>query len=132
MKTNTKVKINGYRVLGNGELREKISVEVLKDGELFGKFAKLSGGQAMRLKLASYIALNKIMNESCVTGGLNFLALDEIIDGVDAVGNVEIFKSLQLLDIPVTVISHNNVEDILQGEYHRIDVEYANGTSKVK
>jgi len=104
------IKMEGYKVLASGELREKITILVSKDGKNWDYYEKFSGGQKTRIDICAVFALRRIINQNAAEkgGGLNFLGLDEAFDGLDASGQKHIIDTLDGIGETCLVISHSN------------------------
>lgn len=127
-KTNLLVKINGYKVLKSGKVSEKIDVLISKNGGIWNKFNRFSGGQKNRINVAGIITLQKLINMSSKSGGLNLLCLDEFLEGLDKRGTNEILKILKQSGVTTIVISHLNNEVEYQPN---IIVYYENSISRI-
>lgn len=106
MKTNLNIKVDGYKLLANGQLKENITIEVLRNGLIEGLFDKFSSGEKTRVDIATIFSLQKLINLNSNSGGLDLLVLDEIIESVDATGVSEILKNINQLNQTVLVITH--------------------------
>jgi len=104
------VLINGFKVLKSGEVREKIEVFVSNDGVTAESFMSKSGGERSRVTLAGILGIQHLINNSLGGRGLDFLALDEAISGVDSRGTMEIIKTLNDCGKTVMMITQN-IED---------------------
>lgn len=132
MNTNLRVKINGYKKLASGEFREKIEVFIEKDG-VIGKFGKFSGGQKERLKIASILTFQGLINSSLPKGkGLDLIVLDETIDSLDDLGQILLIKTLASLDTNVISITHGGADNVLDGICNKVIVDYKNKKSKIR
>lgn len=131
MKVNLRVKINGFKVTASGELRDKIEVLIVKDGENIAKFNRFSGGQKERINLAGILTFHKLINDSLDGRGLNLLCLDESLDYLDEKGQKICLDILQYFDVTTMVISHSNVEAIIE-DFNKIMVTYNNGYSQIQ
>lgn len=126
--TNFKVKINGYKLLQDGDVREKIDILISKDGDNWTKYIRASGGEMQRINVCSILTLQTLINSSSKYGGLDFLALDEFFEGLDSPGQDNVINILEMSKKTVMVISHMN-NDI---DYNnRLIVRYKNGKSKI-
>jgi exonuclease SbcC len=123
MNTNLNVNINGYKVLGNGEVRDKIEVFIVKNGISKGKFGKYSGGQKERVKLSAILTFFNLINNGLNGKGLNLLCLDESLDHLDELGQKKCLELLKLFDITTLVITHGHAETLLDG-YEKVIVRY--------
>jgi exonuclease SbcC len=106
--SDLQVQIDGFTELKNGELSEKINVSILRNGSNLGSFKRYSGGEKGRINLANIVGLQKLMNMSAPTGGLNLLILDEVFDGLDATGQRDVVNILEHIGVTTMVVSHRN------------------------
>lgn len=130
MNTNLNVKINGYKILGNGEVRDKIEVFIVKNGITKGKFDKYSGGQKERVKLSSILTFFSLINNGLNGKGLNLLCLDESLDHLDELGQKKCLELLKMFNITTLVITHGHAETLLDG-YNKVVVKYKNKESSI-
>lgn len=124
--TDLEVKIEGYKVLKNNDIREKITISIVRNGINSGSFDRYSGGEKGRVNLACIVGLQKLMNMSAKNGGLNFLGLDEVFEGLDTTGQKDVLNILETLGVTTMVVSHRN--DPIGAE-NEIYVEKINGVS---
>lgn len=99
------VQINGFTVLKNGDVRDKISVSVLSEGKV-QKFGAFSGGEKSRISMCSIVALNKLILNTLPYGkGLDCLILDEM-DSMDEKGSEKVLEILNKSKITSVAILH--------------------------
>ena len=128
-KTNLVVRIQGFKTLKTGEVRENISVTISRDGgDTWKAFKRHSGGQRQRINVCGILTLQTMINNSSKYGGLDLLILDEFFEGLDQRGQHGVLKILNSTHITTLVISHNN-NDI--GAQHQLWVKYENEESKL-
>lgn len=125
---NLTVKINGYKVLKGGKIKENIDVLVSRDEENWKKYKRFSGGQRRRIDVCGILTLQKLINNASKSGGLDFLGLDEFFEGLDTTGQRAVLSVLNRCKTTTLVVSHNN-NDI--GAENRIDIEYRNSISQI-
>jgi len=131
MKTNISLQLEGYKTLKNGDIREKITPIILKNGiqKGTGSLKKFSGGERVRVDIAtSVLALQNLINNSSPTGGLNLLFTDEITEGVDGLGLENLAKSISGLDKFCYIISHVQHESVNE---NILTIEKVNDISKI-
>lgn len=110
--TNLKVKINGWRLLKSGEIRDTIEVFIIEDGINRGSYHKYSGGEANRVDLCSIIGLNSLINNGCEYGkGLDLLCIDENVAYLDGSGQYDALEILSKINTTTMIIMHN-IENI--------------------
>lgn len=95
-KSDLTVNVNGFTILKDGTVREKIDVYVLQDGMNPQVFMGMSGGERGRVKLAGILALQHLINMSLNGRGLNLVILDETLEGgIDIKGTMEFMDILE-------------------------------------
>lgn len=123
------VLINGFKVLKNGDVREKIDVFVTSDGMNMDSFMSKSGGERGRVILAGIIGINHLINSSISGGGLNLLMLDESLSGIDCQGTMGIIDTIDKMGMTVLMITQNIEDAGICNNTVRIVKE--NGVSKI-
>jgi exonuclease SbcC len=109
MGSDLTIKMEGFKMLANGTTKEEINVVIIRNIER--TFSSFSGGERGRLLFASILANRHMINETNPYGGLDFLAVDEVFEGVDGAGIVSLIESAKLLSMPVMIITHVAVEE---------------------
>lgn len=105
--TDLTVLINGFKILADGSIRDKIDVFIQNRGLEPENFMGYSGGERGRIIIAGILAINKLINMSTNGKGLNLLCLDEALPGIDALGLKEIIKVLEKIGMTIMVITQN-------------------------
>jgi DNA repair exonuclease SbcCD ATPase subunit len=121
------VKIQGFKTLKTGEIRENIAVSISRDGgDTWKPFKRHSGGQRRRIDVCGILTVQAFINNTSKYGGLDLLVLDEFFEGLDTKGQQGVLKILVRTGVTTLVISHNN-NDI--GAENQIWVNYKDKTS---
>ena len=105
--SNLSVEINGYKVLKDGKVREKIDVRVLDGGISSTVFMGCSGGERGRVSLAGVLGIQHLINLSLDGRGLDLLLLDETFHGVDSRGQENMIKILENIGNTILMITQN-------------------------
>lgn len=105
--SNLSVEINGYKVLKDGTVREKIDVRVLDGGISSTVFMGCSGGERGRVSLAGVLGIQHLINLSLDGRGLDLLLLDETFNGVDSRGQENMIKILENIGNTILMITQN-------------------------
>jgi DNA repair exonuclease SbcCD ATPase subunit len=129
-KTNIRINISGYKKLANGELREKISVNLERDGSgSWQKFKRHSGGQKARVDVCGILSFHHLINEAAPVGrGLNFLSLDETFSFMDDGGNAHVVEILDKSGVTCMIVSQN----VMHVSHDNVlEVELKNGNSTI-
>lgn len=123
-----KLKLEGYKQLSSGDLREKITPYIYKNGDMcdYGEFSK---GERARIDFATLITMQTLVNDTRDHGGLDLLMCDEIMEGLDSKGLNSILKSFGRTGKTAFMTTHV-VNDQLYDDI--LIVEKINGISKIK
>ncbi len=128
MNSEIQILIDGFTFLKSNEVREKINISVLRNGDQLASFNRYSGGEKGRIKLANILGLQHLINLTAKNGGLNFLGLDEVFEGLDRTGQIDILNVLENLKVTSLVITHRN-QPI--GASNEIFIEKKGGISRI-
>lgn len=110
--SDLRVEMLGYKKLKSGKVRDKITVNLLRNGIDCGSYAKFSGGERARVNLASILGLQKLTNNSAPKGkGLDLLVLDEILDCSDTSGIESFCEALNNLKVTSLLVTQNPISD---------------------
>lgn len=121
------VKVEGFKVLADSTIKEEITCKIVRNA-VERNFKSYSGGERGRLLFASILANRFMINETHPYGGLDFLSIDEVFEGVDSEGLLSLVESAKLLSIPVLLITHVTVEE----DDNVLTIVKENGVSKIK
>lgn len=113
MKSDLRVKIEGFKSDSKGNLKEEITSYVIRDG-IEKKYWSCSGGERARLDLAVILSIQKMINDTNEYGGLNFLQIDEVLEGLDGLGLKNIMKSLEEFQFPILLTTHVTMKGVAQ------------------
>lgn len=128
--SDIRVSIDGYRVLKSGKISEKITINLLRNGVECGVFGKFSGGERSRVELASILAIQTLINAGCDDGkGLDFIALDEVLEACDYEGIMAACDTLNKLHKTALVITQNSVAENYP---HQLVITKQNGISTIQ
>ena len=122
------VNINGFKILKDGSVREKIESFVLESGMNPKLFMAMSGGERGRIKLAGILAIQHLINMSLNGNGLNLSILDESLSGIDSEGTMEFVNILENIGSTILLITQN-IEDSKIFK-NVLTVEKKNGVSR--
>lgn len=110
--SDIRLKLEGFSVTKTEKLRDKISVQVMRDGIDCGSYYKFSGGEKARLNLACILALHTLTNSNCEDGkGLDFIIIDELLDKSDEVGMATYCEALNKLKQTALLITQGGVSE---------------------
>lgn len=130
MKASSRIRIDGFRELASGKLKEEISIEVNRDSSLETEsFGKFSGGEKAKIDLACILSMQTLINTSCINGGLDLLFCDEILESADDEAMSSIVSSLSNVDKTVFMIAHSQPNANIECE--KVLVQKKNGVSEL-
>lgn len=110
--SDIRLKLEGFTVTKTGKLRDKISVQVMRDGVDCGSYHKFSGGEKARLNLACILSLHTLTNSNCEDGkGLDFIIIDELLDKSDEMGMTTYCDALNKLGQTALLITQGGVSE---------------------
>lgn len=127
--SDLRVEMLGFKKLKNGKIRDKITVNLLRNGVDCGSYAKFSGGERARINLASILGLQQLTNNAAPKGkGLDLIVLDEILEASDTTGIESSCAALNKLKITSLMVTQNPISD---NDGHTIVVTKENGVSTI-
>lgn len=108
MDSNLGVRIEGFKQNKDGSIREKITPIILRNGivEGSGSYKRYSGGERCRVDITPTLACRNLINLASPTGGVDFLGVDEITEGLDSTGLENFAQSISNIGITSIIISH--------------------------
>ena len=110
--SDLRVEMLGFKKLKNGKIRDKITVNLLRNGVDCGSYAKFSGGERARVNLASILGLQRLTNNSAPKGkGLDLIVLDEILEASDTTGIESSCAALNKLKVTSLMVTQNPISD---------------------
>lgn len=128
-KISMRVLISGYSILKSGELRDKMQIWVIKEGNQKVLFKSLSGGEKSRIALCGIISLQKLINNACENnGGFDLLAIDEFLQGLDESGIKEVLQILEESKLTSLLVLHHVGQIYVK---NRVVITKENGISKI-
>ena len=127
MGSDLTVKLEGYKVLANGTVKEEITSKIIRNIER--TFSSFSGGEQGRLLFAAILANRHMINSTHPYGGLDFLSVDEVFEGVDSIGLKNLVESAKKLQVAVMIITHVTDEEVSDDI---LLIEKINGESQIK
>lgn len=127
--SDIRLKLEGFTVTKTGKLRDKISVQVMRDGIDCGSYHKFSGGEKARLNLACILSLHTLTNSNCEDGkGLDFIIIDELLDKSDEVGMATYCDALNKLKQTSLLITQGGISE---GYPHKLLITKRQGVSTI-
>ena len=127
MGSDLKAKFDGYKVLANGTIKDEITALVIRDVER--TFSSFSGGEQGRLLFSSILANRHMINNTHPYGGLHFLSIDEVFEGVDGLGLQSLVEEATKLQTCIMIITHVTDESV---SGNVLKIVKRNGISKIE
>lgn len=112
MGSNIQILLEGYKVLSNKKVAEKITAIVRRNGLDDASYGTYSGGEKGRIDICTIIAIQTLINLNSTTGGLDLLILDEVMDSVDSLGLENIIRALQNIDRTIMIVTQNEINSL--------------------
>ncbi len=139
MGTDIQIKIEGFRTLASGEIREQITGYIIENGDI-AEYKEFSKGERARIDYAMILAMQNLCNSSSKNGGLDLLFADEISEGIDPIGNEFLLEAIGKTGRTSLIVSHvatntpegeaifaikeNGVTNIERGQRYEIEKRY--------
>ena len=127
MHSDLRVMVEGYKKLASGEIREEITPYVVRDS--VKKFGSFSGGERARMEISMILAIQYMINATNPYGGLQFLHIDEITEGMDPLGVSMMMKSLDGMKFCMLVTTHVTARNLYD---KNLVIVKENGVSRLK
>lgn len=105
-KSELRLSVDGFKRNAKGQIKSEITVLVINGEGEYKSFWSYSGGERARVEMALIQAFQEMINSTNPYGGLNFLMVDEVLEGTDPLGLALLFESMKDICTPVYVISH--------------------------
>ena len=101
-----RLSIDGFKRNAKGQVKSEITVLVINGEGEYKSFWSYSGGERARIEVALIQAFQEMINGTNPYNGLNFLMIDEVLEGTDPLGLSLLLESLNEVNFPVYIISH--------------------------
>lgn len=125
-KSDLRVLLEGFKLDAKGKVKEEITPYVLR--EEAENFWYYSGGERARVEIAVIIAFQQMINLTNPYGGLEFLMLDEVLEGLSEEGLYNIIDALTFMKQPVLLVTHISNQNI---KCKALKVEKINDISRI-
>lgn len=124
-----RVVIEAYKKGARGNLKEEITPMVMRDD--LESFWYYSGGERAKIEVATILAIQQMINLTNPYGGLEFLCIDEITEGLCQESLLSVVKAFNEYHFPIFLITH-----ILNSEYLEdvkiLKIVKENGISRIE
>lgn len=105
VRSDIQIRWEGIKMLASGSLKEEITAYILRDSEQ-RDFWSFSGGERARMEFAMILTLQRMINQTHKYGGLDFISIDEVFEGMDAQGLSDLMKSLSQSNKTILLTTH--------------------------
>lgn len=105
VRSDIQIRWEGIKMLASGALKEEITAYILRDSEQ-RDFWSFSGGERARMEFAMILTLQRMINQTHKYGGLDFVSIDEVFEGMDAQGLSDLMKSLSQSSKTILLTTH--------------------------
>ena len=96
--------IESFKKDSKGNIKDEITSYVVRDeAESFWYY---SGGERARVEIATILAIQQMINSTNPYGGLEFLSIDEITEGLSEEGLYDIIEALNFIKYPILITTH--------------------------
>lgn len=139
MGVDMQIKIDGFKTLASGEIREQITGYIIENGDI-AEYKEFSKGERARIDYAMILAMQNLCNSGSQNGGLDLLFADEISEGIDPLGNTLLLGAILKTKRTSLIVSHvgtitpenecimavklNGVTEITKGLKHELEKKY--------
>lgn len=108
--SDLKVRFDGQKQLANGTVKDEITARIIRDIER--TFHSFSGGEQAFLLFSSILSNRYMINNSNPYGGLDFLIIDEVLEGADSLVLSSLINESKKLQTCIMIITHVSDEDV--------------------
>lgn len=101
------IKIDGFRLLKSGKVKQELNPIVFRNMSNPQPYKQYSGGERVRIDIATDTSFQEIINSNSKTGGLNYYQNDEVLSELDSLGIENVAKSFDTLDKTMLLVTHS-------------------------
>lgn len=125
--SDLRILIEGFKTKADGDTKEEITPYVVRDEA--ENFWYYSGGERARVEIALIIAIQNMINETNRWGGLQFLSIDEITEGLSKESLYDVIEALEFIQYPILVTTHISNEN---AKCKTLKIIKENGVSRIE
>lgn len=125
--SDLRILIEGFKAKADGDIKEEITPYVVRDEA--ENFWYYSGGERARVEIALIIAIQNMINETNRWGGLQFLSIDEITEGLSKESLYDVIEALEFIQYPILVTTHISNEN---AKCKTLKIIKENGVSRIE
>ena len=104
------VKIDGFRLLRNGKIKQELTPIVLRNMDNPQPYKQYSGGERVRIDIATDNSFQDIINSNSKMGGLNYYQNDEVLSELDGLGIENVAKSFNSYEKTMFLVTHSGAD----------------------
>lgn len=101
------VNIEGFKMLKNGTMRQMFNPTVFRSGARGKSYFNYSGGERIKMGIASDITFQSIINSTKDKGGLLWYQSDEVVNPLDSRGVGRLAETLNQLNRTFLLVTHS-------------------------
>lgn len=102
--------IEAFKKDSKGNQKDEITLYVLRDE--VESFWYYSGGERAKVEIATIMAFQEMINTTNPYGGLQFLSIDEITEGLSEEGLYSIIEAMSFIKYPVLLTTHTPIQNV--------------------
>lgn len=125
--SDLRILIEGFKTKADGDIKEEITPYVVRDEA--ENFWYYSGGERARVEIALIIAIQNMINETNKWGGLQFLSIDEITEGLSKESLYDVIEALEFIQYPILITTHISNEN---AKCKTLKIIKENGVSRIE
>lgn len=123
--------IEAYKKDSRGNLKEEITPLIVRDDA--ESFWYYSGGERAKVEIATILAIQQMINLTNPWGGLEFLCIDEITEGLSQEALISVVKAFDEYHFPILLITHVLDCDYLKENNTKVlKIVKENGISRIE
>lgn len=96
--------IEAFKYDSKGNTKDEITPYILRDDA--ESFWYYSGGERGRVEIATILAIQEMINSTNPYGGLNFLSIDEITEGLSEQSLYDVIEAMSFIQFPILITTH--------------------------
>lgn len=104
------VKIDGFRILRTGKIKQELTPMVYRNMMNPQPYKQYSGGERVRIDIATDNSFQEIINSNSKTGGLNYYQNDEVLSELDSLGVSLVANSFNSYNKTMLLVTHSGAD----------------------
>lgn len=96
--------IEAFKLDSKGNTKDEITPYILRDDA--ESFWYYSGGERGRVEIATILAIQEMINSTNPYGGLDFLSIDEVTEGLSEQSLYDVIEAMSFIKFPILITTH--------------------------